>query len=169
MSSNFIIYLTIFLLSFSIFIIGHNAGLLNNRYYTQGESMTKKKMPDLSPEAVAANAAGEARREKEKKDRRANAEKQKRHRESMKAAGYKQVLTWEKPLPSGQVKAHAVIHESSLDIAGKNPEIKKALFYCLAGFLRDMKEKKIPGGVWKDVYNDMQELLRPFGEIDSGY
>jgi hypothetical protein len=36
----------------------------------------------------AANQAGEARREKEKDARQANAEKQKRYRKSMKAKGY---------------------------------------------------------------------------------
>jgi len=62
--------------------------------------MAKRKAPELSPEAVAANAAGEARREKEKAARQANAEKQKRHRESMKAAGFKQVLRWALPCPA---------------------------------------------------------------------
>jgi hypothetical protein len=47
-----------------------------------------------------ANAAGEARREKEKTARRTNADKQKRFRESMKAEGFKQVLLWALPCPA---------------------------------------------------------------------
>jgi hypothetical protein len=45
----------------------------------------------------AANREGEARREKERQVRRANAEKQKRFREGMKAEGFKQVLLWALP------------------------------------------------------------------------
>jgi hypothetical protein len=62
--------------------------------------MAKRKAPELSPEAVAANAVGEARREKEKAARQANAEKQKRFREGMKAEGFKQVLLWALPCPA---------------------------------------------------------------------
>jgi hypothetical protein len=62
--------------------------------------MAKRKAPELSPEAVAANAVGEARREKEKAARQANAEKQKRFREGMKAEGFKQVLLWALPCPT---------------------------------------------------------------------
>lgn len=61
--------------------------------------MAKRKGPELSPEAVAANADGEARREREKRERARNNEKQKRFRESMKAEGYKQVLLWDVPCP----------------------------------------------------------------------
>jgi hypothetical protein len=100
MSSNFIYYLPILLLSFSISYIGYYAGLLNNRYLPQGESMAKRKTPALSPEAQAVNAAGEAGREKERKARRDNAEKQRRFRESMKALGFKQVLLWTLPCPA---------------------------------------------------------------------
>jgi hypothetical protein len=42
--------------------------------------MAKKKIPEVSPEAQAANAAGDAGREKEKAARRENAEKQARYR-----------------------------------------------------------------------------------------
>ena len=63
--------------------------------------MAKKKAPELSQEAIAANAAGEARREKEKQSRLKNAEKQKRFRDSMKEEGYKRVTLWEEPSPSG--------------------------------------------------------------------
>jgi hypothetical protein len=63
--------------------------------------MAKRKAPELSPEAIAANAAGEARREKEKQALKKNAEKQKRFRKSMKEAGYKRVTLWEPPGPAG--------------------------------------------------------------------
>jgi hypothetical protein len=62
--------------------------------------MAKRKAPELSPEALAVNAAGEARREKERKARRDNAEKQRRYREGMKAQGFKQVLLWALPCPA---------------------------------------------------------------------
>jgi hypothetical protein len=62
--------------------------------------MAKRKAPALSPEAQAANAAGAARREKEKKARQDNAEKQRRFREGMKAEGFKQVLLWALPCPA---------------------------------------------------------------------
>jgi hypothetical protein len=55
---------------------------------------------EISPEALAANAAGEARREKEKKARRANAEKQRRWRETMKTEGLRQVQLWDFPCPA---------------------------------------------------------------------
>jgi hypothetical protein len=61
--------------------------------------MAKRKAPELPLEAVAANAAGEAKREKEKTARRKNAEKQKRFRDSMKAEGFHQVLLWAFPCP----------------------------------------------------------------------
>ena len=59
--------------------------------------MAKRKAPELSPEAQAANAAGEAGRERERRARQANAEKQKRFRENMKADGFRQVLLWDFP------------------------------------------------------------------------
>ena len=70
--------------------------------------MAKKKMLELSPEAQAANVAGEARREKEKQARQKNAEKQKRFREGMKDEGYKQVLLWAFPSPSDVKERMAV-------------------------------------------------------------
>jgi hypothetical protein len=154
-----------------------------------------RKAPELSPEAQAANAAGEARREKEKKARRANADKQRRFRENMKADGFRQVLLWdfpcpadvrermtaagfrqapaweaiprpgekEKPLPSGVVKAVGVIHESSLGIADKAPEIKQALSIALGAFLQQVE--KLPRASWGNVYKDIQDLLRPLGKL----
>jgi hypothetical protein len=61
--------------------------------------MAKKKAPELPPEAKAANAAGENRRDKEKQARQRNAEKQKRFRDSMKAEGYRRVTLWDLPCP----------------------------------------------------------------------
>jgi hypothetical protein len=153
--------------------------------------MAKRKAPELSPEAVAANAAGEARRDKEKQERRKNAEKQKRFRESMKADGYRRVTLWDIPCPAGkrlagagfrQVpawelpqkkadKSRAVkitlavrIRESSLHAATKSPEVKKALASAAGEFLKALGET--PEG--KAVYNDFLELLAllgdPFGE-----
>jgi hypothetical protein len=164
-----------------------------------GENMANKrrsrKAPELSPEAVAANAAGEARREKEKKARRANAEKQRRFRENMKADGFRQVLLWdfpcpadvrdrmagagfrqspaweavpgpgkkEMPLPSGMVKVAAAVHETSIGIADRAPEIHKALSLALCAFLREVE--KLPRQAWGNAYQDIQDLLRPLGKL----
>jgi hypothetical protein len=116
--------------------------------------MARRKAPELSPEAKAANAEGEARCDKEKQSRRKNAEKQKRFRDNMKAGGYKRVTLWDLPCPavkrlSGmgyrqvpaweltqenagksrtvKVKLAVNIRESSLHIAARSPEAKKAL------------------------------------------
>jgi hypothetical protein len=62
--------------------------------------MAKKKGVQLSPAAVTANTEGEARRQASRDSRQANADKQKRFRESMKADGYKQTLTWDIPCPA---------------------------------------------------------------------
>jgi hypothetical protein len=154
-----------------------------------------RKAPELSPEAQAANAAGEARREKERQARQANAEKQKRFRENMKADGFRQVLLWdfpcpadvrermtaagfrqspaweaaprpggkEKPLSAGMVKAAAAIHETSIGIADKSPEVREALSLALGAFLRQVE--KLPRQAWGNAYKDLQELLRPLGKL----
>ena len=154
-----------------------------------------RKAPELNPNAQAANAAEETRREKERQARRANAEKQKRFRENMKADGFRQVLLWdfpcsadvrermtaagfrqapaweaspgpggkEKPLPSGTVKAAVVIHESSLGIADKAPEIKQALSVALGAFLQQVEQ--LPRASWGNAYKDIQDLLRPLGKL----
>ena len=83
------------------------------------------------PEREAANREGEQRRKKEKAARQANAEKQKRYRESMKAQGYKAKLVWEKPPEAGWVRTPVpVIRESSLNIAANNPAMKEAWAGC---------------------------------------
>jgi hypothetical protein len=164
-----------------------------------GENMANRKgarkTPELSPEAIAANAEGEARREKERRVRQANAEKQKRFREHMKTDGFRQVLLWdfpcpadvrermtaagfrqapaweaapgpggkEKPLPIGMVKAAAVIHESSLGIADRAPEIQKALSLAIGAFLQEVEN--LPRSAWGNVYKDIQDLLRPLGSL----
>jgi hypothetical protein len=157
--------------------------------------MAKRKAPELSPEARAANAEGEARREKERRARQSNAEKQKRFRENMKAGGFRQALLWdfpcpadvrermtaagfrqapaweaapsprgkEKPLPAGVVKTAVAIHESSLDIADRAPEIQKALSLALGAFLQEVEN--LPRSAWGNAYKDIQSLLRPLGKI----
>jgi aspartate aminotransferase-like enzyme len=154
--------------------------------------MAKRKAPEISPEAQAANAAGEAGREKA---RQANAEKQKRFRKNMKAAGFRQTLLWdfpcpadvrermaaagfrqapaweaapdpggkEKPLSSGMVKVAAVVHETSIGIADKASEIHKALSAALGAFLREVET--LPRSAWGKTYKDIQELLGPLGKI----
>jgi hypothetical protein len=131
-----------------------------------------KKRPDVnksrkpSPQDLAreaANREGEARRAKDKASHRANAEKQKRYRESMKAQGYRAVLSWENPLSSNKVKVSANIHKSSLEITGESPEIQEALNLMMGSFLKDVAS--LPRSTWSTVYKDTQELLKPLGRI----
>ena len=152
-----------------------------------------KKMPELSPEAQAANAAGEARREKEKQARQKNAEKQKRFRESMKAQGYKEVLLWTLPSPPDvkermtaagfrqavawervsndqkekpgevKVKVSVAIRETSINAADKSPAVRKALTKAMMELLDALK-----GCPDKEaIYKDYIELLKPFGNPDE--
>lgn len=66
--------------------------------------------------------------DKIKKTRQANAEKQKRYRESMKAKGCRARLVWEKPLDTGWIRVDApVIRKSSVDIVKGNPAIGEVL------------------------------------------
>ena len=105
--------------------------------------------------------------EKDRKARKANAEKQKRYREGMKAQGYRARLVWEKPLARGRVRAAApVIRESSLGIAGNNPAVGEVLETLCGTFIADCEKAKIPKEVWEPVYRDIQVLLKPLlGEI----
>jgi len=118
--------------------------------------MARKKAPELSPEAQAANAEGEARREKEKQSRLKNAEKQKRFRESRKSDGYRRVTLWDDPALSGKpgrmagmgyrqvpawemplehtdkgraakIRLAVRIRESSLHAGARLPQVQKAL------------------------------------------
>jgi hypothetical protein len=111
-------------------------------------------------EREATNATGVAGWENEKAARQANAAKQKRYRESMKAQGYKAHLIWEKPLPPGTVKASACIHESSRGIANDKDSGKPLYDLGLAVF-RLYKENRIS----KELYQDIQELLKPLGDL----
>ena len=153
----------------------------------------KRKAPEITPEARAANAAGETRRDKEKQARQRNAEKQKRFRQSMKEAGFKRVTLWDAPGPAGQPgrmagmgyrqvpaweipqrnaeKSRAAkialavrIRESSLHVAARSPEVKKAVSRATGEFLKALGNA--PEG--KAVYNDFLELVAllddPFGE-----
>ena len=105
--------------------------------------------------------------EKEKKARKANAEKQRRYRKSMKAQGYHTRLIWEKPLESGWVRAAApVIRENSLNIIKDNSTVREVLENLSFTFKLDCKKKDIPQEVWEPVYRDIQALLKPLlGEI----
>jgi len=154
----------------------------------------KKALPELSPEAVAANAAGEARREKEKEARRKNAEKQARFREGMKAEGYKRVTLWEMPCPAdkrlyalgfrqvpaweapekntliksraAKVKIAVNIRESSLNAADRSPEIKKALASAAGRFLQALGSDTPEKSA---VYSDYLEIIKLFGgDNESG-
>jgi hypothetical protein len=126
----------------------------------------KKKVlkADIDPKREAANREGEQRRKKEQAARKANAEKQRRYRESMKAQGYKAKLVWEKPLEAGWVRAAVpVVRESSLDIASKNPAMKEVLGRLSGTFILECKKRKIAEKVWEPVYRDLLNLLNPLG------
>ena len=100
--------------------------------------------------------------DKIKKARQANAEKQKRYRESMKAQGYKARLIWEKPLDTGTVRGTApVIQESSINTAKSNPAVREALEELCWTFVSDCKKKDVPKKEWNPVYQDIQILLKP--------
>ena len=104
--------------------------------------------------------------DKDKKARQANAEKQKRYRESMKAQGYRARLIWEKPLDTGLVRVPApVLHKASVEIIKKNPVIREALEGVCGSFIMECEKKKISKDKWNPVYRDIQVLLEPlFGK-----
>jgi hypothetical protein len=116
------------------------------------------------PKREAVNREAEQRREKEKAARKANAEKQKRYRESMKAQEYKAKLIWEKPLESGWVRTEVpVIRETSLNIAAHNPAMKEVLGRLSGTFIFECKRQKIAEKTWEPVYRDLLTLLKPLG------
>src|SRR5215469_370278 len=87
--------------------------------------------------------------------RKANAEKQKRYRQSMKAQGYTAKLIWEKPLETGWVRiAVPVIHDSSLNIASRDKDLKETLENMMGAFIMDCEKKGIQKKIWKPVYED---------------
>ena len=105
-------------------------------------------------------------KEKTKKARQANAEKQKRYRESMKAQGYRTRLVWEKPLGSGQIRtATPVIRETSLSIVRSYPAMREVLENLCETFKMDCEKQEISQKVWKPVYQDIQVLLKPFLDV----
>ena len=156
--------------------------------------MAKRKTPELSAEAQAANLAGEAARGKEREKLARNNEKQKRFREGMKAQGFKQVLLWDLPCSadvrdrmtaagfrqvpawekadrerdrkSGAVKVCASIRETSIGAANNAPEVKKALSHAIAGFFHDLggEHDKKLSKEADAVYQDFIELLKPLGD-----
>lgn len=120
-------------------------------------------MIETQPEGrEAAYLAAEIKRKKEKKARQANAGKQKRYRESMKAQGYRARLIWDKPLEPGWVRMAApVIRESSIDFARNNPAVKEVLDNLYGSFIFNCEKKGIPKKEWEPIYRDFQTLLKP--------
>jgi hypothetical protein len=139
--------------------------------------MAKRKAPELSPEAQAANAA------KEKQSRLKNAEKQQRFRDSMKAEGYRRVTLWDLPSPadkrlfgagfrqvpawelpqenSGKSRAAMIrlavrIRQSSLRAGARSPEVKKAISRATGEFLKAMGNAPET----KALYTDFLELVK---------
>jgi hypothetical protein len=117
---------------------------------------TPQKLTPQDLEREAANREGEARREKAKKARQANAEKQRRYRNSMKAQGYHAVLTWEKPLPPDMVKVSAIIHKSSLGIADREDNEARRFIKSLWALIHRRE-------ISKELYRDIMDLLKPLG------
>jgi hypothetical protein len=110
-------------------------------------------------------------RDKSKAARQANAEKQKRYRQSMKAQGYTTKLIWEKPLETGRVRtAVPIIHESSVNIAFKNQDFREILETMVGSFIRGCERKDIPEKTWRPVYEDIMNLIKPLGiDWTAGY
>jgi hypothetical protein len=130
--------------------------------FKAGDFIMAKKKTAQEIERDRLNKEYEERRERDKAARRANAEKQRRYKESMKAQGYKQKTVWVKPIPSSMVEKTAVIHESSLGVGKTNPDIENALSRAVYGFLTDIKKLSIPH---ETLYKDVRELLRLISDI----
>ena len=108
--------------------------------------------------------------ENNNKARQANAEKQKRYRDSMKAQGYRARLIWEKPLDTGWVRTAApVIRKSSIDTAKNNPAIREALESLYGSFIVECVKNNIPKKEWDPVYRDLQVILKPLFAEEEGY
>ena len=102
--------------------------------------------------------------DKKAKMRKANANKQRRYRESMKAQGYRARLVWDKPLNAGWTRtATPVIRESSINVANSNPAIGEVFEYLCGVFITNCEKKKISKATWEPVYKDFLALLKPFG------
>jgi hypothetical protein len=79
----------------------------------------------------------------------------------MKARGYKAVLTWEKPVPSGMVRVSACIHKNSLGIAGREDSaMGKGVQRLWNEVLALYKDREIS----KELYRDILDLLKPLGD-----
>jgi hypothetical protein len=131
--------------------------------------MAKKKVPEESPKAKAANAAADERRERERRARVSNAESQKRYRESMKAQGYRALLVWDKPPEKGKVKAWPagaapLIREKTAGICERDANIKAAVDSMFTAFFHSMRGDKdnMSREAWA-VYKDIEALLFPLG------
>ena len=100
--------------------------------------------------------------EKLKKARKANAEKQKRYRESMKAQGYRANLIWEKPLEDGWVRMAApVIRKSSIEAVKDNPAIREVMEDLYWSFSIGCEKRGIPKEEWEPIFRDIGVLLKP--------
>jgi hypothetical protein len=149
--------------------------------------MAKRKAPELTPEARAANAEGEAGREKERRARQANAEKQKRFRENMKAGGFRQALLWDFPCPADvrERMAAAGFRQAPAWEAAPSPErkakplpasvVKAAVIlhessFGVAGKAPEIRQalsaalgaflqqvEKLPRAAWGNAYKDIYE------------
>jgi len=156
--------------------------------------MPIRKAPKLSPEEQEARQVRFNEWEKEKRGKEKNSEKQKRFRESMKAAGMKQVLlwafpcpaevresmeaagfrqavAWEKPdnvhpknEPKTTVKIAVKISEPMIDVASKSPEVKAALSHAMGGFLMELEKSGISKEEQAAYYAAFQGLLKPMGD-----
>ena len=108
--------------------------------------------------------------EKLKKARKANAEKQKRFRESMKAKGYRANLFWEKPLEDGWVRMVApVIQKSSIEAVKNIPVIREVLEDLYWSFSIGCEKRGIPKEEWEPVFRDIGVLLKPLIGETKGY
>lgn len=157
--------------------------------------MAKKTIAGISLEAIAANAAGEAQRERAIMGKEKNNEKQKRFRESMKVQGFKQVLLWAFPCPAdvrGRLEAAGyrqavawekvkirksnpavvsiatAIHEKSMNVASSPNMINNALQSALYAFVDAMGGREgLESPDVRALYEDLQEALKPFGFTPS--
>jgi hypothetical protein len=158
--------------------------------------MAKKKGPEKTPAEIrreAANAAADGRRARERDQRQANADKQRRFRESMKAQGMKQILLWDYPPEPGTMEAMAARKYTRLPAWEKDQGPgygKKAPAdgtVRIAAVIHEstldavtnnptikqalsrlaggfIKDtESLPRKEWEPVYRDIQELLRALG------
>jgi hypothetical protein len=122
------------------------------------------KKPSREPDNEKAGKEEKPCRDRGEAARLANAEKQKRYRQSMKAQGYTAKLIWEKPLETGLARtAVQVIHENSVNIAFKDQDIREILENMTGSFITGCERKGIPKKTWMPVYKDIMNLIKPLG------